>query len=309
MHKGFKEPGGLMWRVEPMLAVIKGQYGISLSPSGYYAYKKRTPSARSLRDKKLKEKILGIYEENRSCYGVRKIWHALLNEGADVGREHVARLMREMGLKGARRLKAVRTTIAGKNAKSAEDLIRRNFYADAPNRVWVADFTYVSTWEGWCYVAFVIDVFARMIVGYDVSVRMNEAMVKRAFNMAVWNRVHEGNSDLAGLIHHNDKGSQYTANGFVGLLALHGIRASIGSVGDSYDNALAESINGAYKAELIWKDGPWRSYEELNKQTAEWVYWYNNCRISEYNSYRSPSYIEEKWYSEKVDLRKKRKVS
>ncbi|MDR1183491.1 MAG: IS3 family transposase [Coriobacteriales bacterium] len=309
MHKGFKEPGGLMWRVEPMCTVLKDHYGVALSPSGYYAFKKRMPSARSLRDEELKEKIVQIYKENLECYGVRKIWHALLNEGTGVGRERVARLMRQLGLKGARRLKAVRTTIAGKNAKSAEDLIRRNFHADAPNRVWVADFTYVSTWEGWCYVAFIIDVFARRVIGYDVSVRMNKAMVARAFNMAVWMRACEGHDDLSGLIHHNDKGSQYTAEGFVNLLALYGIRASIGTVGDSYDNALAESMNGSYKAELVWNKGPWRSYEELNRATAEWVCWHNESCITEYNGYRSAAYIEEKWYSEKVDLRKRRKVS
>jgi putative transposase len=285
MHKRFREGGGLMWRVGPMCTVLKDYYGVALSPSGYYAFKKRTASERSLRDEELKEKIVQIYGKNLTCYGIRKIWHAMLNEGIDVGRERVARLMRELGLKGTRRLKTKRTTIAGKNVKNAEDLIRRNFHADAPNKVWVADFTYVSTWEGWCYVAFVIDVFARRVIGYDVSVQMNKAMVARAFNMAVWNRACKGHDDLSGLIHHNDKGSQYTAEGFVNLLALYGIRASIGTVGDSYDNALAESMNGSYKAELIWNKGPWRSYKELNRATAEWVCWHNESCITEYNGY------------------------
>jgi putative transposase len=204
MYKGYKEPGGLMWRVEPMLAVLKDQFGLALSASGYYAAKSRKPSTRSIRDAELKDLILDIWAKNHSCYGVAKVWHALKNDGVDVGRERVGRLMRALGLKGALRAKAKRTTIAGKNAKSADDLIKRNFYADEPNQVWVADFTYVSTWEGWCYVAFIIDVFARMIVGYDVSVRMNEAMVARAFKMAVWNRVHDRRSCLEGLIHHND---------------------------------------------------------------------------------------------------------
>lgn len=309
MYKGHRDPGGLMWRVEPMLAVLKEEFGLALSTSGYYAAKKRQPSPRSLKDAELKAQIKDIWEKNRCCYGVVKVWHALQNDGVDVGRERVGRLMREMGLKGVLRAKTKRTTIAGKKAHSAEDLLKRNFYADEPNQVWVADFTYVSTWEGWCYVAFVIDVFARMIIGYDVSTSMNRDMVARAFKMAVWNRAHEGTADLKGLIHHNDKGSQYTADDFTELLALHGIRASIGSVGDSFDNALAETMNGSYKAECVWKDGPWKNYEDLNRATAEWVWWHNNECITEYNDYRSAAYIEEKWYSDKVDLRKKRKAS
>lgn len=211
---------------------------------------KSPPSNRSIKDARLKDKILKIYEENYSCYGILKMWHALRNDGEKVARCTVARLMSELGIKGAVRGKVKRTTIAGKNIRCAEDLVRRNFNADQPNELWVADFTYISTWEGWCYSAFVIDVFARRIIGYAVSTRMNEALVENAFKMALHTRVFEGNSDLKDAIHHNDKGSQYTAIGFAELLSSHGIRASIGSVGDSYDNALAESINGSYKTEL-----------------------------------------------------------
>lgn len=295
-----------MWRVEPICRVLTKEVGIKISPSGYYAFKKRQPSAREVRDQELKDKITTIFEENFFCYGVLKMYHALLNDGEDVGRERVRRLMRELGLRGAVRGKVKRTTIAGDKVISAEDLVRRNFWASAPNKLWVADFTYVSTWEGWCYVAFIIDVFARRIVGYDVSTRMTEAMVTRAFKMAVFTRMSEGHGDFGDLKHHNDKGSQYTADGFVELLALHGIRASIGTVGDSYDNALAESMNGSYKTELIKNMGPWKSYEELNAATAEWVYWHNNHCITEHNNYKPAAYIEEKWYSEEVDLRKKR---
>jgi putative transposase len=308
MFKTSKE-GGLLWRVEPICKALSGEVGIKISKSGYYAHKSRKPSARELYDAELKPKIVKIYEDNFFCYGVVKMWHALQDEGISVGREHVGRLMRELGLRGAVRGKVKRTTIAGDKVINAEDLVKRNFFATAPNKLWVADFTYVSTWEGWCYVAFVIDVFARNIVGYDVSTRMTKAMVSRAFKMAIYNRNNEGHDDFSNLIHHNDKGSQYTADGFVELLGLHGIRASIGTVGDSYDNALAETVNGSYKTELIKNMGPWKTYENLNAATAEWVYWHKNKCITEYNNYKSAAWIEEKWYSEKVDLRKVRKPS
>ena len=250
MFKDHREDSGLLWRVEPICKVLTTEYGVSISRSGYYGHKKSPPSNRSIKDARLKDKILKIYEENYSCYGILKMWHALRNDGEKVARCTVARLMSELGIKGAVRGKVKRTTIAGKNIRCAEDLVRRNFNADQPNELWVADFTYISTWEGWCYSAFVIDVFARRIIGYAVSTRMNEALVENAFKMALHTRVFEGNSDLKDAIHHNDKGSQYTAIGFAELLSSHGIRASIGSVGDSYDNALAESINGSYKTEL-----------------------------------------------------------
>jgi putative transposase len=293
-----------MWRVEPICDTLTKHYGVSVSPSSYYDFKRRPPSERAIRDARLKERIVVIYEGNYRCYGVRKIWHSLLNEGESVARCTVERLMRELELKGAVRGKVKRTTIAGAGAASITDLVKRDFSASAPNRLWVADFTYVSTWEGWCYTAFVTDVFARRLLGYCVSTQMNKQMVAAAYKMAIHTRAYEGNDDFFRLIHHNDKGSQYTADDFAELLSSHGVRLSIGSVGDSYDNALAESLNGAYKTELVKRLGPWKNYPQLNKATAEWVHWFNGKRISEHNGYHSPKEVEEAWYNLGVDIRK-----
>ena len=262
---------------------------------------------KELRDNTLKGLILDIWEENYCCWGAQKVWHALLRAGEQVARCTVERLMRQLGIRGRCRSKVKRTTIAGKNAKDAEDLVRRNFWARKPNTLWVADFTYVSTWEGWCYTAFVTDVFARRIIGWAVSSRMNKALVADAFKMAVYFRASEGKDDFSDLIHHNDKGSQYTADDFVSLFALHGIRASIGSVGDSYDNALAESMNGSYKTELIHNpamSGPWRSLEQLELATARWVHWHNNSNITEYNDWHTPIEIEDMIYTTGEDARR-----
>ena len=244
--------------------------------------------------------------------GANKIWHALLNEGEKVARCTTERLMKGMGLCGRCRGKIKRTTMAGENARSSEDLVRRSFWAAAPNRLWVADFTYISTWEGWCYTAFITDVFARRIIGWAVSTRMNEELVASAFKMAVFARSLEGHSDFSRLIHHNDKGSQYTAVGFVQMLALHGIKASIGSVGDSYDNALAECVNGQYKTELIYNPAcgwPWKSFEQLRLATAEWVVWHNNANITEYNNWHTPIQIEEMVYTTGEDARRGKKTA
>jgi putative transposase len=204
--------------------------------------------------------------------------------------------MKGLGLRGAVRGKVKRTTVADKNASLAEDLVKRKFDAPKPDHLWVADFTYVPTRTGWCYAAFVIDVFARTIVGYNVSTRMDKNMVAAAFVMALHMRACLGRKDIASLIHHNDKCSQYTAGDFTGLLARFGVRASAGSVGDSFDNALAETVNGAYKTELINKSGPWDGYDSLNLRTAGWVHWYNNFRISERNGYKTPLEVKEVWY-------------
>jgi putative transposase len=307
MFKGHKEGGGLMWRVEPMCDVLTKQCGINISTSGYWAYKKRGPSARELCDTRLKELILEVWEENYCCWGAMKVWRALLRAGEQVARCTVERLMRELGIRGRCRGKACRTTIAGKDAKRAEDLVKRDFWAPRPNVLWVADFTYVSTWEGWCYTALVIDVFARRIVGWAVSARMNKALVASAFKLAVYTRTNDGHDDFSDLAHHNDAGSQYTADDFVSLLALHGVKASIGSVGDSYDNALAESLNGSYKTELIYNPAmgyPWKSLEQLRLATARWVYWHNNSNITEYNNWHTPIEIEEMLYTTGEDARK-----
>jgi putative transposase len=308
MFKSQREgKGGLLWRVEPICKVLTGHYGVSISPSGYYGYKKRGPSARELRDARLKALIVKVWEENFSCWGALKTWRELRRRGKDVARCTVERLMRGLCLRGLHRARTVRTTIAGKNARSAADLVRRDFWAAAPNRLWVADFTYVSTWEGWCYTAFITDVFARRVIGWAVSAKMSKELVAAAFKMAVFIRHNEGHMDLSDLIHHNDMGSQYTSDSFGELLALHGIRASIGSVGDSFDNALAETMNGAYKTELIYnpnKGGPWKTLEQLETATAEWVWWHNNKNITEHNDWHTPIEIEEMLYNDGVDARK-----
>ena len=303
-HRAHREGGGLMWRVEPICEALTKNYGVSVSPSCYYAFKHRGKSARQLEDERLSARIAYIYEANYRCYGVRKVWRSLLNEGERVARCTVERLMKRLGLRGAVRGKAKRTAIAGKHANLAEDLVKRKFDAPKPDHLWVADFTYVPTGSGWCYTAFITDVFARTIVGYDVSTRMDRNMVSSAFKMALHMRARSGREDIASLIHHNDKGSQYTADDFIGLLARFGVRASVGSVGDSFDNALAETVNGAYKTELVNKFGPWDGYESLNLRTAEWVHWYNNFRISERNGYKTPLQVEEVWYSTGMDIRK-----
>jgi putative transposase len=298
-----RENDGLIWRVEPLCKVLTGGYGVQISESGYYAYKHRGKSARLKRDEALGEKITRIFNGNYQCYGIRKVWRTLLNEGEAVARCTVERLMKQLGLRGVVRGKVKRTTIAGDKVSCAQDLVKRDFNANTPNSLWVADFTYISTWVGWVYVAFILDVFARRIVGYCVSALMNKQMVTTAFKRAVFTRVQEGATDFTDLIHHNDKGSQYTADNFVELLALHGVRASIGSAGDAYDNALAESIIGIFKTELIKRFGPWRDLGQLTLETARWVHWYNNQRISEHNDYKSPVEIERLWYTTGVDHR------
>jgi putative transposase len=287
-----------------MCEVLTKNYGVSAPPSSYYAFKHRGKSARQVEDERLSTRIAAIYEANYSCYGVSKIWQALLNEGEAIARCTVERLMKRLGLRGAVRGKVKRTTIAGKDANFAEDLVKRKFDAPKPDKLWVADFTYALTRTGWCYTAFITDVFARTIVGYNVSTRMDRNMVASAFKMALHMRACSGRWDTANLIHHNDRGSQYTADDFIGLLASCGVRASVGSVGDPFDNALAETVNGAYKTELVNKFAPWDGYESLNLRTAEWVYWYNNSRISERNGYKTPLQVEEAWYSNGIDIRK-----
>ena len=293
-----------MWRVGPICEVLTKDYGVSASQSSYYAFTKRGKPARQIADERLSARITAVYEANYGCYGARKVWRTLLNEGEKVARCTVERLMKRLGLRGAVRGKEKRTTLAGKNTHFAEDLVKRKFDAPAPDKLWVADFTYVPTRTGWCYTAFITDVFARTIVGYNVSTRMDRNMAASAFKMALHMRACSGREDIASLIHHNDKGTQYTADDFIGLLAHCGVRASVGGVGDSFDNALAETVNGEYKTELVNKFGPWDGYESLNLRTAEWVYWYNNSRISERNGYKTPSQVEEAWYSNGMDIRK-----
>jgi transposase InsO family protein len=283
----------------------RGSYGVEpicnvlpIAPSTYHDHiaKQRDPSrlsARAKRDNELKPEIMRVFTQNHQVYGVRKVWRQMLREGYSVARCTVGRLMRELGLAGVIRGKPVRTTISDKAAPCPLDHVNRKFHAPAPNRLWVSDFTYVSTWGGFVYVAFVIDVFARYIVGWRVSRTQHASFVLDALEQALHDRrpVHKG-----GLIHHSDRGSQYVSIKYTERLAEAGIEPSVGSVGDSYDNALAETINGLYKAEVIHRRGPWRSFEAVEFATLEWVDWFNNRRLLEPIGNIPPAEAEQRYY-------------
>lgn len=257
--------------------------GVQIAPSTYYAALSRPPSVRALRDEELKKEIKRVYEENYSVYGAEKVWWALNREGIRVGRCRVERLMRVLGLVGAVRGKTVRTTVSDPDGVRAPDLVKRQFTAGAPNRLWVADFTYVATWAGTVYVAFAIDVFSRRIVGWKASMSKETDLVLDAIDMGLGHRDYRcGNRCGDGhdkLVHHSDAGSQYTSFRFTSHLVESGIDASIGTVGDALDNALAESAIGLYKTELIKPRGPWHTIGEVDVATAAWVDWYNNRRL------------------------------
>ena len=255
--------------VEPICNVLP----IALSTYRKHVAQRLDPlrlSARARRDLALKPEIARVFAENFAVYGVRKVWRQMSREGFAIARCTVERLMRDMGLAGVIRGKPVRTTISDKAAPCPLDRVNRQFHAPAPNRLWVSDFTYVSTWTGFVYVAFVIDVYARYIVGWRVSRTAHASFVLDALEQALHDRrpVHRG-----GLVHHSDRGSQYVSIKYTERLAEAGIEPSVGSVGDSYDNALAETINGLYKAEVIHRRGPWRSFEAVEFATLEWVDW------------------------------------
>jgi putative transposase len=257
--------------VEPICRVLQ------VAPSTSYAASSRPPSARALRDAEHKVEIKRVYKEHFQVYGARKVWRQLHREGIVVGRDRVARLMRELGIGGVVRGKPRRTTIPAQTAEQRPaDLVERDFTAPAPNRLWVADLTYVATWAGFAYVALVIDAFSRMIVGWRVATTLRATLALDALEMAIWARQHE---DLDGLVHHSDRGGQYLAIRYTQRLAEEGAVASVGSRGDSYDNALAEAVNGLYKAELIGRRGPWRSAEQVELATLEWVSWWNQRRL------------------------------
>jgi putative transposase len=236
------------------------------------------------------------YDENYRCYGARKMWLHLRQAGHEVARCTAGRLMKVLGLLGARRGKAKRTTIADPAAVRAKDLVNRDFAPLAPDRLWVADFTYVSTLAGWVYVAFVIDAYARRILGWKVSASMTTDLVLAAINQAIVTRKREGVRDLTGLIHHNDAGSQYTSVRFTDRLLEEGIDPSIGTVGDAHDNSLAESINGLYKTELIKPRRPWRNAAHVSAETASYVDWFNNKRLYEYCGDIPPARLEQIYY-------------
>jgi putative transposase len=264
--------------VEPVCRVLT-QHGWQIAPSTYYAARSRPASARSVRDAQLKAEIMRIFTGNYQVYGADKIWLELNRQGIGAARCTVERLMRELGIAGARRGRKIRTTIPGKDGQRAPDLLGRDFTAPAPNRRWVADFTHVAAWASVVYVAFVVDIYSRAIVGWSAASHKRAKLVLDALQMALWRRDRAGHPAGPGLVHHSDAGSQYTSFAFTAHLLEAGIDASIGSVGDAYDNALMESTIGLYKTELIKRRGPWRSLAEVELATAEYVDWYNNKRL------------------------------
>ena len=261
--------------VEPICKAIQ------IAPSGYrvHAARQREPALhcpRTLRDQVLMPQIEQVWRSNFEVYGADKVWKQMKRQGTMVARCTVERLMRRLGLQGVRRGKAVRTTISSPHAPCPLDRVNRQFKADRPNQLWVSDFTYVSTWQGWVYVAFVIDVFARRIVGWRLSSSMQTEFVLDALEQALYARQPERDSSL---VHHSDRGSQYVSIRYSERLAQAGIEPSVGSRGDSYDNALAETINGLYKAEVIHRRGPWKTKEAVELATLEWVAWFNHHRL------------------------------
>jgi transposase InsO family protein len=279
--------------VEPICKVLP------IAPSTYrsHAAQRRDEtrlSARGRRDRALSEKIRRVFAENFSVYGARKVWRQLRREGEDVARCTVERLMRRLGLRGVVRGRSPKTTVSDSKAPCPRDKVNRQFEADRPNRLWVADFTYVATWQGFVYVAFVIDVFARRIVGWRVSRSAQTPFVLDALEQALCDR----RPVRGGLVHHSDRGVQYVSIKYTERLADAGVEPSVGSVGDSYDNALAETINGLYKAEVIWRRGPWRSFDQVEFATLEWVDWFNNKRLLEPIGNIPPAEAEARYYAQ-----------
>jgi putative transposase len=265
---------------------------LQFAPSTYYAAKSRPPSERALRDQALVPKVRRVFEENYAVYGADKVWAQLNREGIPIARCTVERLMRAEGLRGAVRGKTwTRTTFPG--ADRPADLVDREFAAPAPNRLWVADLTYVKTHAGWVYVAFIIDVYSRFIVGWQASRSLRTDLALDALEMAMWAR---RGHDLSGLIHHSDRGVQYLAIRYTERLAEAGVVGSVGSRGDSYDNALAESLNGLYKTELIRRRGPWRGLDDVEFATLEWVDWFNHRRLHGEIGMAPPAEIEDRYY-------------
>jgi len=269
---------------------------VPIAPSTFYEHVDRAPSRRQVRDETLKTQIARVHAANYGVYGARKVWLALNREGIAVARCTVERLMAELGLTGAVRGKTKRTTIADPAAPRPADLVQRRFAPPAPNRLWVAD-TYVSTWSGFAYVAFVTDAYARRILGWRVAATMATSMVLDSIEQAIWTRQQEGTIDLKDIVHHTDRGSQYTSIRFTERLAEAGIQTSVGAVGSSYDNALAETINGLYKTELIKPRKPWRTIDEVEYATARWVDWFNRHRLYEYCGDIPPVEMETAYYA------------
>jgi putative transposase len=283
-----------MYGVEPICRVLP------IAPSTYYTHVARRADPgllppRLRRDRILKEQVRRVWEANFEVYGVRKVWRQLLREGIAVARCTVERLMKAMGLQGVLRGKTVRTTVSDRSTPCPQDHVSRQFTAERPNALWVSDFTFVASWQGFVYVAFIIDVFARRIVGWRVSASARTDFVLDALEQALHER-QPGGQD--GLIHHSDRGVQYVSIRYTERLVEAGIEPSVGSVGDSYDNALAETINGLYKAELIHRRGPWRNLQAVEMATLEWVDWFNHRRLLEPIGNVPPAEAEAAYYAQ-----------
>lgn len=276
--------------VEPICEMLP------IAPSTYYKHvlQRENPELRSPRakeDEYLEAQIRRVWDESRGLYGIRKVWRQLLREGEQVARCTVERLMKQLGLAGAVRGRRVRTTVPCDQADRPDDLVKRQFVANAPNQLWVADITYVSTWAGFAYVSFVVDVFSRRIVGWRVSSSLQTNLALDALEQVLCQR--ETNENL---VHHSDRGVQYLSIRYTERLSEAGIQASVGSVGDSYDNALAETINGLYKTEVIHRDGPWHSIEAVELATLDWVHWFNHKRLLAPLDYVPPAEFEKTHY-------------
>jgi len=287
------------FRVEPICRALN-EHGCKIAPNTYWVARKRPPSARAVRDEYLRSEIARVHAENLSVYGADKVWAQLNREGIRVARCTVERLMREMGLTGARRGRAFKvTTRSDERQRRPDDLVDRQFKAPTPNRLWVADLTYVRTFKGWVYVAFVIDVFSRMVVGWQISTSLRSDLAIDALEMAIWNRTRAGQV-IDRLIHHSDRGVQYLSIRYSERLAENDIVASVGSRGDSYDNAMAESFNSLYKWELIYPQGPWRGLDDVEYATLGYIDWFNHRRlhgeITDTNTYVTPAELEASYY-------------
>jgi putative transposase len=275
--------------VEPICEVLK------IAPSSYYAHKARPPSARAVADEQLKLEVARVYKANFEVYGAEKLWRQLGREGIRVGRDRVARLMRELGIRGVVRGAKRRTTTPADPANRPADLVNRDFTAREPNRLWVADLTYVPTWAGFCYAAFIIDAYSRTIVGWRVATTLRATLALDALEMAIWARQ---DASLDALVHHSDRGVQYLSVRYTQRLADEGAVASVGSKGDSYDNALAEAVNSLYKAELIGRHGPWRTASQVELATLAWVQWWNQRRLHGALDHIPPAEHEARYYRE-----------
>jgi putative transposase len=285
--------------VEPICRVLT-EHGCKIAPNTYWVARKRPVSKRSCRDAELVVEIRRVYADNLSVYGADKVWTQLNREGIRVARCTVERLMRAEGLSGTRRGKPFKvTTQADDRQQRPADLVERRFRAPAPNRLWVADLTYVKTHGGWVYVAFIIDVYSRMVVGWQAARSLRSDLAIDALEMAVWNRQRDGH-DLDQLVHHSDRGVQYLSVRYSERLAVNSIVASVGSKGDSFDNAMAESFNGLYKWELIYRHGPWRGIDDVEFATMTYVDWFNQHRlhgeITDDATYTTPAEAETAYY-------------